>query len=186
MKNLIHLTLMCTLVLFFISVNCAEKNNQTDKKKENTMSEKNTGNKNENTNSQKDINEVLKKVSEKPVTKANKTDDEKIAESLAQAQLDAYNAHDIETFLKQYSENCTIYDQKSGKVTQQGKKKMREIYSKLFDKYPKLHANVTKRMVLNNFVIDYEDVIVNDEKKVNAIAIYEIKDKLIHKVWFVQ
>ena len=115
----------------------------------------------------------------------NKTNEE-IAEKLAQEQLDAYNNGNIEAFLKPYTKDCEIFDQASGKMMMKGHTEMRERYSKLFKTYPKLHADVTKRMSLGNFVIDYEEVDRSENEHVRAIAIYEIKDNLINKVWFIK
>jgi len=113
-------------------------------------------------------------------------ENEKIAENLAKEQLDAYNKGDIEAFLKPYSDDCEIFEHSTGKSLMKGKEAMRETYSKLFIKYPDLYCQIVSRMVLNNYVIDYENVRFSDSERVKAIAIYEIKDNQIKKVWFIK
>lgn len=111
---------------------------------------------------------------------------EKEATALAQEQLDAYNKRDIEAFLKPYSENVKVYafpDQ----LLYEGKVKMREEYTAMFNQLPDLHCKLVNRIVLNNKVIDHEEVIfMKSEPKLYAIAIYTILDGKISEVRFMQ
>lgn len=111
---------------------------------------------------------------------------EKTATALAQEQLDAYNKRDIEAFLKPYSENVKVYafpDQ----LLYEGKAKMREEYSSMFNRLPDLHFKLVNRIVLNNKVIDHEEVVVmKSEPKIYAIAVYTITDGEISEVRFMQ
>ena len=110
----------------------------------------------------------------------------KTPELLAQEQLDAYNNHDIEAFLKPYSSTVEIYNQKTGEIMMKGHDAMRERYGKMFKEMDKLNANVTKRMALGDFCIDYEDVTLRENEFTKAIAIYECKEGEIIKVWFIK
>jgi len=110
----------------------------------------------------------------------------KTPEQLAQEQLDAYNSHDIEAFLNAYSEDCEIYNQSTGEIMMKGHDAMRERYGKMFNERPKLYADLIKRMTLGNFAIDQEEVTISDTEHSQAIAIYEVKDNLIRKVWFIK
>ena len=58
---------------------------------------------------------------------------EKLAETLAQKQLDAYNNQDIEAFLEVYSEDVQILDFPSNELVYSGIERMRERYSQLFE-----------------------------------------------------
>lgn len=105
---------------------------------------------------------------------------------LAQAQLDAYNARDIEAFLLNYAEDCEVYHQATGELMMKGKEQMRARYGSLFKEAKNLHATLVNRMELGGYVIDQEDVIHLNDERVQAIAIYEVKDGLIARVCFIK
>lgn len=111
---------------------------------------------------------------------------EKEAATLAQEQLDGYNKRDIEAFLKPYSENVKVYafpDQ----LLYEGKAKMREEYTLMFNQLPDLNCKLVNRIVLNDKVIDHEEVVfVKSQPAISAIAIYTIKDGKISEVRFMQ
>ena len=111
---------------------------------------------------------------------------EKEATSLAQEQLDAYNNRNIEAFLKPYSDDVKVYafpDQ----LLYEGKAKMREEYTAMFNQLPDLNCKLVNRMVLNNKVIDHEEVVImKSQPKIYAIAVYTITDGKISEVRFMQ
>lgn len=101
---------------------------------------------------------------------------------LADEQLVAYNAHNLEAFLKPYADSVKIYDLKSGKLQAEGKPAMREMYSFL-NKVELLHCKLVNRIVEGSFVIDHEEIIT-DRGKFYGVAIYEISGDKIVRVWF--
>lgn len=106
---------------------------------------------------------------------------------LAQQQLDAYNQQNIEEFLEVYSEDVVVMHFPGDEIVCKGKDKMRERYSQLFKNNPNQHAELLSRMVKGNIVFDYEYVTGRSNGQViKAIAIYEILDNKIQKVWFVK
>jgi hypothetical protein len=106
-------------------------------------------------------------------------------ESLAQQQLNAYNARNIEAFLEPYAEDVELY-LFPGKLISKGKEAMRKSYSNLFDKSPDLHCEIKQRIVNLNSVIDKESVSgLRPGVKTEATAIYEIKNDKISKVYFI-
>lgn len=107
-------------------------------------------------------------------------------EEAAQAQLDAYNARDIDAFVAIYSENVQVFNHPNH-LRFEGRAELRRRYGPYFEKTPDLHADVTKRMVLGDTVIDDEAGLSNGNKW-HAIAIYhvEIETGEIDKVWFIQ
>lgn len=111
---------------------------------------------------------------------------EKEAAALAQEQLDGYNKRDIEAFLKPYSENVKVYtfpDQ----LLYEGKVKMREEYTQMFNQLPDLNCKLVNRIVLNNKVIDHEEVVfMKSQPAIFAIAVYTITDGKISEVRFMQ
>ncbi len=108
-----------------------------------------------------------------------------LPEQLAQAQLDAYNGHDLEAFLKPYAEDVKIY-RFPNTLTLEGKTAMREQYQ-FIEKNPNLHCKLVNRIVEGNTVIDHENVTVGKDKQpIKAIAVYKIKDGKIAEVYFIQ
>ncbi|MBD8071468.1 nuclear transport factor 2 family protein [Bacillus sp. PS06] len=109
------------------------------------------------------------------------------AAELAQKQLDAYNAQNIEEFVAQYSEDIIVMDFPSNEVTLSGKEAFRERYQTLFQNNPNQHAELKARLVKGNIVIDHEYVTGRaNGVEVEAIAMYETNDDCITKVWFVK
>lgn len=107
-------------------------------------------------------------------------------EDLAQRQLNAYNAHDIEAFLEPYADDVELYDLPE-KLISKGKDAMRQGYGKFFDRTPALHCELVNRMVVGNTVVDHERVTVAaDKAPKEAVAIYKIENGKIKKVYFTQ
>ena len=105
---------------------------------------------------------------------------------LAQAQLDAYNAHDIDAFVACYHPDVEICDFPSGEPTLRGTAAMKERYGPLFERGT-LHAKVVSRVAKGQIVIDEERVTgLRDGEEVHAVAIYEVEDSTIRRVWFVR
>lgn len=101
---------------------------------------------------------------------------------LADQQLLAYNAHNLEAFLAVYAEDVEVYDLNTNKLQMKGKEEMRKGYAFL-NNGGKLHCNLLNRIVQGNIVIDHEEIL-NDKGKFYGIAIYEINNGKIAKVWF--
>ncbi|MCE2611810.1 nuclear transport factor 2 family protein [Flavobacteriaceae bacterium D16] len=101
-----------------------------------------------------------------------------------QAQLDAYNARDIEKFLEPYAEDVQVYDYPD-KFLYQGKEMMRNRYSGFFKTTPDLNCELKSRIVIGDKVIDEEAVTANG-MLFHAVAIYEVKDGIITKVTFIR
>lgn len=108
------------------------------------------------------------------------------AEQCAQAQLDAYNAHDLDAFMAVYAEDTVISQLASGQVQMTGAAQMRERYGRLFTNAPQINAGLVNRITLGDFVIDHERVTGRPDGTENqAAAIYYAPDGLIRQVWFV-
>ncbi|WP_099189615.1 nuclear transport factor 2 family protein [Tepidibacter mesophilus] len=105
-------------------------------------------------------------------------------EKIVQNQLDFYNAHNLEGFISTYSDDITIYNLIDNTVMLKGKETLKEKYYERFEVL-KVHAELVNRIVIGNKVIDHEHVtgLISDEI-VKAVAIYEIEDSLIKRVWF--
>ncbi|TAE24014.1 MAG: steroid delta-isomerase [Cytophagales bacterium] len=102
---------------------------------------------------------------------------------LAQRQLNAYNAHDLDAFLEPYADDVEIYDFPNELKTK-GKEAMRKRYEFL-TKSPMLHCELVNRIVVGNTVIDHERITNrSDRPPFEAVAIYKIENGKIQKVYF--
>ncbi|MFI0429413.1 amidohydrolase family protein [Mariniflexile sp. HMF6888] len=103
---------------------------------------------------------------------------------LAQRQLNAYNFRNIEAFLEPYDKDVEVY-MYPNKLQFKGIKTMRKTYSEMFKNTPNLHCKLIYRIVQGNTVIDKERILFND-KVIETVAIYQIENYKIKKVYFVK
>ncbi len=103
-------------------------------------------------------------------------------EELADQQLLAYNAHNLEAFLEPYSDDVEIFFLGSSIPNVKGKVAMRKEYSFL-SKDEMLHCKLLNRVVQGNYVIDHEEITTR-QGKFYGVAIYEVKNGKIARVWF--
>jgi uncharacterized protein (TIGR02246 family) len=106
-------------------------------------------------------------------------------EQVVESQLDAYNRHDLEAFLKTYAEDIVIADV-GGEVTLRGKAALRERYAALFANFPQNHAEIRHRVIIGNRVADHEFVTRKAGMTFDAVAIYMVQDGFIQRVDFLK
>lgn len=104
--------------------------------------------------------------------------------TLAQKQLDGYNALNLEAFLEPYADDVEIYSFPNT-LRMKGKEEMRKSYQKYFESTPKLHCELKNRIVQGDTVIDHE-YITGVNTPFTAVAIYQIESGKIKKVYFVR
>ncbi|GAA4447003.1 amidohydrolase family protein [Nibrella saemangeumensis] len=105
-------------------------------------------------------------------------------EDLAQRQLNAYNARNIDAFLEPYAEDVEIYDFPD-QLRYKGKDTMRKQYGSMFERTKALHCELVNRIAVGNTVIDHERVTFGSTRApVQAVAIYKIENGKIKKVYF--
>ncbi len=104
-------------------------------------------------------------------------------ERLAQRQLDAYNARDVEAFAACYAEDVDVRDLRTNDPILRGRAALHERYGKMFAATPDLRAEVGTRITCGPFAFDHEQVTRNGGRS-EVVAIYEVKDGLIFRVWF--
>ncbi len=108
------------------------------------------------------------------------------AAALAQRQLEAYNAQDLEAFLACYADDCEAFLLASGARRFHGKAAMRAIYGPLFAANPALVCHLRSRSTMGCFVFDEEYLTgYADGATKRATAIYETAGELIRRIWFV-
>ncbi|AMP03984.1 nuclear transport factor 2 family protein [Collimonas pratensis] len=104
---------------------------------------------------------------------------------VVQAQLDAYNAKDIEALLLAYAPDAEQYTL-HGALLARGQEQMRERFLVRFGE-PDLHARLLNRTVMANVVVDYELITRNFPEGVGTvemICVYEVAEERIRKASF--
>jgi len=110
----------------------------------------------------------------------------KTPEALAQGQLDAYNARDLEKFCAFFHANVIAYRLADNSVAVNGMQEFKARYKELFDGSPKLNCQLKNRMTFGNYVIDHELIRGHGFYKdgTQIAAIYYVENDLISKIWF--
>ncbi len=106
-------------------------------------------------------------------------------EDVARAQLDAYNAKDIDAFMALWSDDAE-YFQFPSTLLASGAAAIRERHVARF-KEANLRARLIKRMSMGTLVIDQESVtrtFPEGTGTVDVIAIHEIENGKIVRAWF--
>jgi hypothetical protein len=107
-------------------------------------------------------------------------------EQVVQQQLDAYNAKNLDALMATYSDYAEQFEHPS-KLLASGAAEIRPRFEARF-KEPNLHAQLVKRMVCGNTVIDQEIVtrtFPEGTGRIELIAIYEVKNGRIARAWFI-
>lgn len=105
-------------------------------------------------------------------------------EDLAQRQLNAYNFRNIDAFLEPYADDVEVYTFPNT-LQFKGKEAMRKGYTPMFENTPNLHCELVNRIIQGNTVMDHERVQMGN-KIVEAVAIYQIENNKIKKVYFIE
>ncbi len=105
--------------------------------------------------------------------------------SVVQAQLEAYNAKDVDALLRTYApdaEQFTLH----GDLLARGHRQLRERFLARFEE-PDLHARLVSRVVVGNIVADVELITRNFPEGLGTLemlCIYEVVDGLIQRASF--
>lgn len=111
----------------------------------------------------------------------------KTPEQIVQEQLDFYNKQDVAGFASTYTDDVQLMNHPSGDVFVSDQEELKERYAKMFQANPENHAALKNRIVFGDFVIDLEEVSGRDNREpFQAVAIYQVKEGLISKVWFLE
>jgi len=105
-------------------------------------------------------------------------------EQAIQHQFEAYNAHDLERFLRVYDDAVKVYRPPASEPSMAGKAALAEFYGKQRFTLPNLRAELLNRMVIGNKVVDHERVHGLGEKEFEVAVVYEVSNGLITSVWF--
>lgn len=108
------------------------------------------------------------------------------AEAIVQAQLDAYNARDIERLMAIYAVDAQQFEF-PGKLLASGSNEIRRRFAQRFEE-PNLHATLLKRIAMGHVVIDHEIVtrtFPEGPGSTELIAIYEVAEGRIARATFI-
>ncbi len=107
---------------------------------------------------------------------------------VVQDQLDAYNAKDLDAFLKVFSEHAKAFNYGDENPFIEGKENFRRTYGNLFKSSPELNSQVISRQVIGNTVIDYEYITgrQGSEAPLLLIAIYLVENGKIVRCDFIR
>lgn len=105
---------------------------------------------------------------------------------VVQAQVDAYNAHDLDQFLACYADDAALYDLSGKQPVVHGRSAMREIYSFLERVPDGFQVDIIDRLVSDAIIVDTERFVGLPEgvQWPNAVVVYEVRNGKIQNVWF--
>ena len=105
--------------------------------------------------------------------------------SVVQAQLDAYNAKDVEALLLTYTPDAELFTL-HGELLARGHEQLRERFLTRFLE-PNLHARLLSRIVVGNIVTDAELITRNFPEGLGTLemlCVYEVTDGRIQRASF--
>lgn len=107
-------------------------------------------------------------------------------EEVVQAQVEAYNAHDLEKFLACYAADAAIYDLAGEQPVVRGQSDIRKAYAFLEDMPDGAGVKIVDRMTNDSIVVDKERFVGLADGVVipDAVAVYDVRNGKIQSVWF--
>jgi hypothetical protein len=103
---------------------------------------------------------------------------------LVQAQLEAYNAQDLDAYCAFFADDVVVADLNSA-VTTRGIEAYRAKYDGVFRQFPQNKVELLNRMAVGATVIDHEKVVRSPGgESFEVIAIYTLADGRIARVDF--
>lgn len=103
--------------------------------------------------------------------------------TIVNKRMDAYNKHDLNSFLATYAENVEVYTYPTTSLAK-GKEHLKSIFEPMF-KEGKVHVTIHTQLENDSYVINHETVEYNG-KKTKYISIYKVENNLITEVRFVR
>lgn len=105
-------------------------------------------------------------------------------EQVVQENLDFYNQRNIDGFMTSFSNDITMYNLGNSTPTVVGRDQVRKVYTQLFERSPKLHSTILKRIVMGNKVIDHESITGRNgnPEALELVLIYEVKNQKINTI----
>ncbi len=104
-------------------------------------------------------------------------------EETVQANIDAYNAHDVDALMATFSPAAT-FGQLGGRILLDGRAPMQGFYTQLFAARPTVRCQVKQRTVMGPFVVEMHEISGDDQPDMQAMFISEVREGQIVKVWY--
>ncbi len=106
--------------------------------------------------------------------------------AVAQALVDAFNAHDVEGVLAMYASDCVARRLPGGEAFLRGKAAVRAKFVALFEKNPEVRIEIAGRLTHGSYVIDREKItgLAGGAGPSYGVVIYEIEDGAIRNEWY--
>lgn len=104
-------------------------------------------------------------------------------EQVVQRQLEAYNAHDLEGFVRTFGDDVLVYRPPGIEPAIAGKDALRTFYATQRFCHPRLRADLMHRIVLGNRILDHERIHGLEDQPIEMVMVYEVSDSLIRTAW---
>ena len=108
-------------------------------------------------------------------------------EAVVEAQLQAYNARDIDAFMATMHPDVELFAIGDPTPRASGAEAVREVYAALFEKSPGLHSELVHRAVIGNRIVDHERITGRQGGEVlELVMVYEVEDGAIRRAWSIR
>jgi hypothetical protein len=107
-----------------------------------------------------------------------------LAAEVVQRQVEAYNNRDLDAFVACYSDAVEIFRMPAAEPMLSGRKQLAEFYASQRFGIVGLNAEILDRVVSGNKVVDHERIHGLRSDPMEVIAVYDVAEGLIRRVWF--
>lgn len=108
-------------------------------------------------------------------------------EAVVEAQLQGYNARDIDAFMATMHPDVELFAIGDPTPRASGAEAVRKVYAALFEKSPDLHSELVHRAVIGNRVVDHERITGRQGGEVlELVMVYEVEDGGIRRAWSIR
>jgi len=104
-------------------------------------------------------------------------------QTVAQRQLDAYNAHDLDAFLGLFADEVRLYRPPEGEPAITGKRALGTFYAEHRFNQPDLRAELIHRAVIGDKVVDHERIHGLAAEPFEMVMVFQVSDGLIRNCW---
>jgi hypothetical protein len=104
--------------------------------------------------------------------------------SVVNFRMDAYNRHDLVSFLNNYAEDVQVFTYPNIPLGNKGKNHLKNIFEPMF-KEAKVSVKIIHQIAQGRYVINHEIVSYNGNEQ-KYVSIYEVENGLIKTVQFIR
>lgn len=104
--------------------------------------------------------------------------------AIVDAHIKPFNEERLDAFSEAFSEDVLV-KRFPADTTQVGRQELRDSYQSFFKKNKSVHVSVVNRIIHNDWVIDEEEVLIND-KKYSQVTLYKTSNGLISEMTFLE